>query len=218
MNSPTKFIFLMVIALSLILSSCSNGSTSPKATEVQQSPLPPTQSSLEIDSHSETAFTAYPIAEKEALIWNAKALLYQIPPTRQMEQNFGLPPGGPPGWFFMFKEGESPVEFYVEIVDGKLYGKTEAQPILVGEPKYKLIKLPMDGSLLDSDHALQVYLDDGGKEYTSTHPDIDFDFQLIHLEGIKHPIWSIFDSADPLTPLYNVNAVTGEKAQNPYSP
>ncbi len=218
MNFPTKLIFLMVIALSIILSSCSNGSAPPKATEVQQTPLPSTQSSQEIDSHSETAFTAYPIAEKEALIWNAQALLFQIPPTRQMEQNLGLPPGGPPGWFFMFKEAESPVEFYVEIVDGKLYGKTEAQPILVGEPKYQLIQLPTDGSLLDSDQVLQVYLDDGGKEYTTTHPDIDFDFRLIHLEGIEHPIWSIFDSTDPLTPLYNVDAVTGKKVQDPYSP
>ena len=217
MKSSTKLFLLIVIALSLILSSCSNGIAPPNETGVQQTPSSPALSSQEIDSHSETAFTAYPIAKKEALTWNAKALLYQIPPTRQMEQNFGLPPGGPPGWFFMFKEGESPVEFYVEIVDGKLYGKTEAQPILVGEPKYKLIQLPTDGTLLDSDYALQVYLDDGGKEYTSTHPDIDFDFRLIHLEGIEHPIWSIFDTADQTTPLFNIDAVTGKKAQDPYS-
>jgi hypothetical protein len=217
MKLQAKIFILTGLILSIFLSSCSNGSATPIVTEVESTPLPPTISSQEFDVHNETAFTAYPIAENEALKWNPEATLYQIPPTRQMEQNIGLPPGGLPGWFFMFKEADSPVEFYVKVVDGKISGKIEAQPIIVGEPEYILVQLPVDGSLIDSDHALQVYLNDGGEEYYNTHPDVEFDFRLVHLDGQQNPVWSIFDAADMTVPLYHVDAVSGQESQDPFS-
>jgi len=170
------------------------------------------------DKHTQTAFEVYPIALEEAKKWNSEAALYQIPATRLMETNLGLPPGGPPGgWFFMFKVPDSPLEFYVEIVDGVIYGKTEAQPILIGEPKFSLLALKMDGSLMDSVGALGVYYDNGGKDYLSTHPNAILDYRLVHLDGLSNPVWSIFDvEANVAAPLVNIDAQSGKIVNDPY--
>jgi hypothetical protein len=219
---------LLLCILALILSGCGSygkavGSSDPEpfsegypiASEESQASL--SEDNLgQIDKHTETAFEAYQYAQEEAIRWDKEAILYQIPPTRLMESNFGLAGGGPAGWFFMFKAADSPVELYIEIVNGTLYGKTEAQPIMIGEPKYILKSIDPDEISLDSDEALQIYLEDGGDKYFTEHPNIDLDFRLIHLEGIEHPVWSIFDSTDFANPLYNVDAINGEKTQDPF--
>ena len=206
-----SIVYLTIILLALISFSCESENTLTPTVSIEREQL-----LNSIVKHKESAFEVYPRAKEEAKRWNDQAILYQIPPTRLMEGNFGLSGGGPPGWFFMFKDPDSPVELFVEIVDGKLYGKTEAQPIIIGEPKYKLNPIEMDSNLLDSDDALNIYLDDGGDEFFLNNPDVELDYRLVFLEGIEHPIWSIFDVSDFTTPLYNVDAITGEKTTNPY--
>jgi hypothetical protein len=212
---PEKVVYFAILFIILEISTgCSVKNGSITGTHSTQ----PTSATLgTIDPHTETAFNAYPRAKEDALKWNEHAILYQIPSTRLMEKNLGLSGGGPAGWFFMFKVPGSPVELYVEIVNNKLYGRTEAQPVIIGEPKYKNNPIDLNKELLDSDKALDVYLNDGGKDYFSTHKNVDLDYRLVYLEGTNDPIWSIFDASDLATPLYDVDAVTGKKTQDPYS-
>jgi len=209
---PKNVIYLLVIALAINIASCGS-----QYATGQPNPLSSTSYPLNsIDKHGQTAFEAYPRAKEEAFRWNEEAILYQIPPTRLMESNLGLGGKGPAGWFFMFKTPDSPVEFYIEIVDGALYGKTEAQPILFEEPSYRLKPIDLDDNILDSDMALEAYFRNGGEKYFSKHPDVNIDYRLIHLEGADHPVWSIFDSADLVNALIHIDAVTGQVTQDPF--
>lgn len=168
------------------------------------------------DGRGDTAFEAYPVAEIEARRWNAGSLLYQIPVSRIMEINLGIPPGIP-GWFFMFQVPNSPLEYYVKVVHGQVVGTTEAQPILLGTPAYEYLPIDLADISLDSDDLLRLFMTHGGKEYVASHPGWQIDYRLVHLKDQAHPVWSLFDVSDIDQPaIFSVDAVTLEVVQDPF--
>jgi hypothetical protein len=170
------------------------------------------------DGRGETAFTAYPVAEIEAKKWNRDALLYQIPVTRIMEINLAIP-SGIPGWFFMFKVPDSPVEYYIKVVHGQISGLTEAQPILSQELPYELLPIDIGELVLDSDDVLRLFMESGGAKYKDEHPEWQIDYRLVHLKGDPHPVWSLFDVSNSNVdhpPLFNIDGVTGEVVVDPF--
>ncbi len=168
------------------------------------------------DLHSHTAFADYPRALEDALRWNPKAELVQIAPTGQMRLNLGVGGGVGREWFYMFKLPDSPLEFFVAIDEGTIYGRTEAQPLLIEELPYVMQVIKLDG-LIDSDEALRQYLNNGGDKYLADNPDVKLDFRLIYLQNTPNPVWSIFSDKDYSDPLYNLDAVTKEAASDPFS-
>jgi hypothetical protein len=195
----------------LMIAGCSDG-----ITVVSTPTLTATKNAAFYDGHDSTALEAYAVAETRAKQWNKDAVLYQIPPTRSMVRNLGLPLDAvEKGWFFMFKVPGSPVEYYIAVAEGKLAGAIEAQPITLGEPVYKdqpinLAELPIQNS-----NVMQIFLEKGGKEYLATHPNPQFEFRLISIEGNPNPIWSLYDFNDPVTTLIHIDAVTGEEVEDP---
>lgn len=173
--------------------------------------------SLPDDGHGATALTAYPIAEAQAKQWNSQAVLYQIPVARLMEKNLGLP-SDLLGWFFMFKVPGSPVEYYIKVVQGRVLGVTEAQPIIIGEAPYTYLPIDLVTLPIGNDAAFRLFMEDGGKDYLTLHPRPIFDYRLVHLEGQPNPVWSIFDAANlDQPPLFNVDAVTGQEVGDPFA-
>jgi hypothetical protein len=169
----------------------------------------------------EPAFTALGFALAEAKAWKPNAVLMQIPRLRQMEQNLALPQG-PNGWFFAFMDPTdgSSVELYVEIIDQKMVGTNEVQQIYPdGKPPYKL--LPMDPSsqkLLDSNEVYKIFLENKGNQYIKGKGRVEIDFQLVQIEGMKNPVWSIYDTADlEAAPLINIDAKTGKMVDDPFA-
>lgn len=167
-----------------------------------------------------TAFQELPVAEQEAKKWKPNASLVQIPRLRQMETNIGLPKG-PNGWFYTFVDTNSgsSVELYIEVIDGKMAGKTEVQQLFKGgNPPYKLLPIDSSKKLLDSNEAFQIFLDNMGNDYVKGRGQVEIDLQLVYLEGTQNPIWSIFDTADLSSPpLISIDAVTGELVNDPFA-
>ncbi len=166
----------------------------------------------------ETAFQSLPVAEAAAKKWKKGAVLVEIPRLRQMETNLTLPKG-PSGWFYMFMDPTdgSSVEYYVEVIKMELAGKTEAQHIYTGNPPYKLQPIDMTKKLLDSTDVYTIYLKNGGEQYIKGKGRVEIDFQLVRLENMENPVWSIFNTADPAAPpLINVDAVTGQVVKDPF--
>ena len=169
------------------------------------------------DVRSETALTALPIAELRAREWKETAMLYGIFPSFSMEVNLGLPTVSA-GWFFMFKEQDSPVEFYVQILDGKISGTTEAQAILGEQLPYRYLPIEIATLSLDSDDVLRAFAARGVSDYVRLHPDSRFDYRLVHLKGQEHPVWSLYGVADSeLQSLIHLDAVTGVEVQDPFA-
>lgn len=207
----------LLIGIGFIISNCTGERVTPGLSP-QLSPFSMPEASIQIpdDGRGETALAAYPIAEAEAKRWNSEALLYQIPINRIMEINLGIP-AGIPGWFFMFKTPDSPVEFYVKVVEGRVFGMTEAQPILVQELPYKLLPIDVDKLALDSDDVLRLFIESGGAKYAVTHPEWQIDYRLVYLEGLPNPVWSLFDVSNINNPpLFNVDGVTGKFVEDPF--
>jgi hypothetical protein len=178
---------------------------------------PTVAESVPDDGRSATALTAYPIAEAQAEKWNAEAILYQIPVTRLMEKNLGLP-SDMPGWFFMFKVPDSPVEYYVKVVEGRVLGVIEAQPIVIGEASYTYLPIDLATLPIGNDAALGLYMENGGNDYLALHPRLILDYRLVHLEGQPNPVWSIFDASNiDQPPLFNVDARTGQSVADPFA-
>jgi hypothetical protein len=186
-------------------------------------PPAPTETSGDIQEDiyttpSESAFTALVVAEKFANTWKEGARLTRIPRLRQTEANLAIPTG-PSGWFFIFKEPneDSLVELYLEVIDGKVVGYHEVQ-ILYGGKKPTYIYLPIDLSqkLLDSTDVFEIYLKNDNGSYKNGRGVVELDFQLVQLEGMATPVWSIFDTAFPeAPPIMNLDAVSGEKVPDP---
>jgi len=183
------------------------GNTAPTAT-ANGYPAAPTPAAQNM-----TAFQAYKIALPVALKWNPNAVLFYIPSTYQQETNFGHP-HNTRGWYFMFKEPGSPLEYYVSIDNGELVGDTEAQQILGknAPPAVKYQQLPDLSKMIDSDKFIEIYKQNGGDKYLADHPNYQLNPQLIYLEGDASPIWRMFDGEDVKVnqELFAVNALTGE--------
>ncbi|MGB9872412.1 MAG: hypothetical protein ACPLYD_12205 [Anaerolineae bacterium] len=210
------YVALLVGIISLI--SCTTKGINPELSPLLSQPSMPAMGfQLPDDGRGETALVAYLVAEDEAKRWNREAVLYQIPVTKIMEINLGIP-SGIPGWFFLFKVPDSPVEYYIEIVNGRVFGMTEAQPILTQELPYELLPIDVKEMVLDSDDVLQLFMKLGGVKYIEAHPEMQIDYRLVHLKGQPHPIWSLFDISDiNRPPLFNVDGVTGDVVEDPFS-
>lgn len=159
----------------------------------------------------QTAFEAFEVAKIEADKWNSEAVFYGIPATFMMELNLGYPGIGS-GWFFMFKIPNQPLEYYVMVDNGEVKGMTEAQPVIVGKRTIDYLPLPTLDKLIDSDKILDIFNNNGGKEYLAENPDAILNPQLYFLNSNDFPVWSLYDvnkgASEPS--LFNVNALTGE--------
>ena len=212
--------WVLALIITVVGSLCSCNKSAPTISSPLTSPLSRLENEATIylpdDGRGTTAFEAYPAAEMKAREWNSEALLYQIPVSRIMEINLGIPLGIP-GWFFMFRVPDSPLEYYVKVVQGQVVGATEAQPILLGTPLYEYLPIDLADISLDSDDLLRLFMAYGGKEYVASHPGWQIDYRLVHLKGQAHPIWSLFDVSNLDQPaLFNVDAVTLEIVKDPF--
>lgn len=162
---------------------------------------PQKQSSLEF----QTAFEAYEVAKIAALKWDKTSILYKIPATFIMEQNLGFPVTGE-GWFFMFKNPTSPLEYYVYVWNGKISGTTEAQPIYLDSPPDELNPLTNLFTLLDSDKVHQITqtnLADKNPEH--------YNLELVFEKSSEYPKWIIYNiSTLPGKVVATINALNGE--------
>jgi len=203
----------LVLVLALAAAGCAQNGPGTSTPAVAGTP-----STLPDDGRGATALDAYPIALAKAQEWSPDAVLMQITITRLMEKNLGLP-SDLPGWFYMFQVPGSPVEYYIKTVDGKVSGTTEAQPVIVGESPYKYVAIDVAGLTLDSDDALRLFMDNGGRAYVAANADMLIDYRLVHLDSTPNPVWSIFDATDlTAAPLFNVDAVNGKIVTDPYAP
>jgi hypothetical protein len=185
----------------------------------QRSPLGPDNfTDVIVDDHrSATASVALAVAERQAKTWNRQALLHEIAPTYIMHANLGLP-SGVPGWFFMFKDPASPVELYVKVVGGEVNGWTEAQPILAEQLPFRMLPIDFRALPFDSDRVLRIFADNGGSQYVASHPSLELDYRLVHLQSQPNPVWSLFDAANPSgSALVHVDAVTGKTVGDPFA-
>ncbi len=207
-----------MLGAAVVLAAC--GTPSPTAAPTQAVAVTPVASDVAagLPSHGrqDTFEEAYQAALPHAQTWNANAVLYQVAPTAFMAANLGQPVAETPGWFFMFRDPASPVEYFVMIVDGALYGATEAQAIVVGEARYALQPIDLAAVKVDDVSVMQQFMANGGQDYVSLHPNFAPDFQLVHVQGQPNPVWSLFDGSDLEAPaLIHVDATTGAVTTDP---
>lgn len=231
-----RFFLIANILFILLISGCKSPTTLPENTETvapypsgvsEGYPGPDQGSDINAQGAGEDhyvyenapAFQALAVALVKAQEWRKDAVLYEIPRMRQMEKNLSLPEG-PPGWFFLFKDPGNPdLEYYIEVVNGEVVGATETQQIIFGEPPYKFSPIDMSQSLLDSPEVYQIFFKDQGEEYIKGKGRVELELRLVFLEGMEHPVWSLFNTEsmeDP--PLMNVDALTGEITEDPFLP
>ena len=160
---------------------------------------------------------SYGVAEERARQWNADSVWHGIAPTSLMERNLGIPALGR-GWFFRFGQPGNTLEFYVLVDNLTIRGTTEAQPILIEPLPYELLPIGLEEIEVDSPQVLEIYKANGGKEYLQSHPDVGLDYRLVHVKGTPNPAWSLFDPADPKTPLVSVDAKTAALVGDPFAP
>lgn len=215
-NKIIMVLFFLIVIITLI--GCSKEKPTPTPSTPNPITTQPIQGQSIDDGRGETAFDAYLVAEVEAKNWDEEALLFQIPVTQIMESNLGIPPGIP-GWFFMFKVPDSPLEYYVKVVNGKVAGTTEAQPILIEDLPYQYLPIDINKLSLNSDDVLRLFTENGGREYVNSHPELQLDYRLVHINGQEHPIWSLFEvsNLNQPTALFHVDAITGEIVADPFS-
>jgi hypothetical protein len=157
---------------------------------------------------AQTAFEAYEIAKLAAFEWDKSSILYKIPATFIMEQNLGFPVTGE-GWFFMFKNPASPLEYYVYIWNSKVSGTTEAQPIYIGDPPDNLNPIDIS-NLLDSDDIemiIKTKFNQRSSKYTN--------LELIYEKSDIYPKWVVYDmSTLPGKVIAIINALNGDIEYN----
>jgi hypothetical protein len=184
---------------------------SSSATPTQMLTPTPSQPATLDDGRFRTAMGSYPLAEEKAKAWNPTAVLYEIVPSYTMQRNLGLPPSAP-GWFFKFGMPGSPLEYFVQVLDGHVSGSTEAQPILIEPLPYETLPINIKDLKVDSSHVLETIQKARGGELKR----IKIDYHLVHLKGDPNPVWSLYDDNDPGSPLISIDAVTGETVPDPF--
>ncbi len=160
----------------------------------------------------QTAFEAYEITKELAHKWDPTATLHGIPATFKMESSVRNPWTGK-GWFFLYKVPTNTLEYYIYVDNGKLQGYTEAQPIVVGERELKYSPLPPFDEMLDSDEAMEVFMQNGGDKYLADHPQAKLNMELLFTNKFSHPVWDIYDFNEVETAMesiFRLNALTGE--------
>lgn len=208
---------LVAIILSCLLLGACQSQGNPKPTQSVNNAYPimtPTSYSSgypePVARLEQSAFTALPIAQKEAEKWNPNAKLFGIPATYMMEINLGYTGIGS-GWFFMFKVENQPLEYYVMVENGEVKGTTEAQPVIVGQRQFEYLPLPEPDQMIDSDKFIELFKSNGGDKYLSEHPNAVLNPQLYFINTGDFPIWSMYDVKNSSgESLFDVNALTGE--------
>ena len=160
----------------------------------------------------QTAFEAYEITKELAHKWDPTATLHGIPATFKMESSVRNPWTGK-GWFFLYKVPTNTLEYYIYVDNGKLQGYTEAQPIVVGERELKYSPLPPFDDMLDSDEAMEVFMQNGGDKYLADHPQAKLNMELLFTNKFSHPVWDIYDFNEVETAMesiFRLNALSGE--------
>ena len=171
----------------------------------------PSQSTPLDDGRFRTAMASYPPAEAKAKTWNPTAVLYEIVPSYTMQRNLALPPSAP-GWFFKFGIPGSPLEYFVQVLDGHVAGSTEAQPILIEPLPYETLPINIRDLKLDSSQVLEIFQKESGGELKR----MKIDYHLVHLKGTPNPVWNLFNDNDLGSPLISIDAVTGETVSDPF--
>jgi hypothetical protein len=184
---------------------------SPSATPTKMFTPTPSQPATLDDGRFRTAIDSYPPAEEKAKAWNPSAVLYEIVPSYTMQRNLGLP-RSTPGWFFKFGIPDSPLEYFVQVLDGHVSGSTEAQPILIEPLPYETLPINIEALKIDSSKVLEIFQ----KEREGKLKGVKIDYYLIHLKGTPNPVWSLFDDNDPGSSLISIDAVTGETVPDPF--
>ena len=163
------------------------------------------------DGRFRSAMASYPPAEEKAKAWNPTAVLYEIVPSYTMQRNLGLPPSAP-GWFFKFGIPGSPLEYFIQVLDGHVAGSTEAQPILIEPLPYETLPINIKALKVDSSQVLEIFQKEGGGELKK----MKIDYHLVQLKGTPNPVWSLFDDNTSGSPLISIDAVTGEIVPDPF--
>jgi hypothetical protein len=154
-----------------------------------------------------SAFDAYLIAKEAAMKWDQGAMLYKIPATFVMERNLGYPITGE-GWFFMFRNPTSPLEYYVYVWNHKVSGTTEAQPITInGGHENDLIPIGDPVGLIDSNVVMGIFYE----EFPNNSHDLKVNLELQRTKELGSPLWIVYNfSTLPEKVLMVINAENGE--------
>ena len=160
-----------------------------------------------------TALKSLPFAQAQAVSdFSPNARLYAIVPSTVMIANLGNPPVVL-GWFYKFKAEGSPREFVVQVVDGKVSGAVETEPITQVPPLQRV--LPVDKVTLDSNQVYERLVQQAPTlGITVTNPKL-FDLELVNLETMTNPVWSVYEPTTSRWVL-SLDAVSGEAVPNPH--
>lgn len=176
----------------------------------QQAYPNPDETPESVDGRSRSALESYQLALQTAQQYNPDVRLYAIVPSTIMLGNLGNPPVLP-GWFYKFKTEGSRREFYVQVVDRSVTGSTTAEPFEDVTPAEQPIDI--EQVTLDSNQVLEQFKRSSTAQ-NSFREGVQYDLELVKLQGSKNPIWSVVDPSN-LQWLYSVDAVTGEEVSNP---
>lgn len=169
-------------------------------------PEPSAATTQSSDGRSQTALVSYRLAEDAAKKLEPQAQLHSIFPSQIMLNNLAGPPVLP-GWFYVFKVPGMRRQFIVQVVDDKVTGTTQAEPIEEPKPVEKPINIA--DIKLDSSQVFEQFKAAMQKQGTPTD-DLQFDLELVNLENQSGPVWSVVDPRT-LKWVYSVNASTGEE-------
>lgn len=159
--------------------------------------------------NKESAFHAYFVADEFAKNWNENAEMTQIIIGSVMAKNIGIPPSKE-AWYFMYNTNENSIELYIEVIDGKVTGYTEAQPIITDELRIQQKPIIIDG-LIDSDVVMEIFSMNNSLD--SKPPNSHFELALHYLEGYSNPVWSVFELSNEYSSMalvFRVDAKTQE--------
>jgi hypothetical protein len=137
---------------------------------------------------AETAKKVYPSAEKLALDWRRDAVLVGVTAGWRDARLETL--DEPPTWSFQFYSPGRQEAFLVVVVGGKAQGLRE---MLV---PYPLPAVPVDRWSVDSQRAVEIWLDNGGARFLDRHPtDAELRLQLrvaaTNKDGTPQLLWTV---------------------------
>ena len=135
-----------------------------------------------------TAKEIYPTTEKLALDWRPDAVLVGV--TAGWRDATLETLRQPPAWSFQYYSPGQQQVFLVAVVEGEAQGLRE---MLV---PYPLPAIPIDGWSVDSQRAVEIWLDSGGARFLERHPaDAELRLQLrvadTSKDGTPRLLWTV---------------------------
>ncbi|MGI6207655.1 MAG: hypothetical protein ACOYEW_05505 [Anaerolineae bacterium] len=169
------------------------------------SPIPFDRPGLPLNTgRSETALAWVDLAIEAAQKWSPDAQFLGIQPSYVMERNLPFMPSAA-GWFYSFGRPQDVLQYYVQVVDGRVTGSVEAEAI--GE-RPKPQPVDVNAVVLDSDDALQVYLNSLSGAAPS---EANIDYSLAVDPDLGKAIWWIYNLEESdQKPVLAVDAATGQ--------